>query len=99
MTPPDEAQRIARAKWEGEMERALLEVEGRLSRLSQALHDFEDKHDKAVERIEEQLGSMGKDLTEIKTKVLIYGGVVGGVGTLIMLLILAVATNAIPGAG
>jgi len=92
---PTEQDRIARAKWEGEMERALQDTDREIAKLAMSLGDFELKHDKAVERIEERLGKMENKLTELQTKVLIYGAAVGGVGTLIMLLVLAFATKVI----
>ena len=77
------------------MERALHDTDREIVKLARALGDFEEKHDKAVERIEERLSKMENKLTELQTKVLIYGAAVGGVGTLIMLLVLAFATKVI----
>jgi hypothetical protein len=95
MMVPTEADRIARAKWEGGVDRAMLQVESRLTRIEETAERIEAKHDAATERIEVRLSKLENRLTALQTRVLIYGAMVGGVGTLIMLLVLAVATKAL----
>jgi hypothetical protein len=66
------------------MERAVSDTDARLGRMQQG-----------IDRIEDRQNEQGEELAAIKTRVLLYGAIVGGVGTLIMLLVLAVATKAI----
>lgn len=81
---PDEQARIERARWEGSVERAMSDADDRLARI-----------EATIQRIENRQNEHGEDLAAIRTRVLLYGAVVGGVGTLMMLLVLAVATKAL----
>jgi hypothetical protein len=80
----DSETQISRARWEGTVEAQIVETGRRLD------HIRTD-----IERIESLLGAVREDIASIKVRVMLYGAVVGGVGTLIMLLVLAVATKAI----
>lgn len=66
------------------MEEALEERDNRLTRI-----------EVGIQRIEKRQNEHGEQLAEVKVRVLLYGATVGGVGTLLITTILAIATKAI----
>ena len=75
---------IELARWQGQMDERMKAGDHRFKEVQESIH-----------RIEETQGNMQVELATVKTKVAFYGGLGGMAGSIIVGLIIAVATKAL----